>query len=253
MSLNSASTCNAGWAIRAYAVERKFARRNPHDTAFRALTHLFNGRNDSNAFFALKDINFEVTKGEKVAIVGDNGAGKTTLLKVVAGLYRPTAGEVRTTGEMILLRGAEIGMVDELSAAENLFLYSSIYGVDREKIKANFQEIFEWAELEAFTGARLATLSSGMRARLAFSALRYFDAEIFLLDEAFSAVDRHFQKKYEKVFEEQKNSDKTFLIATHDVDFARMFCTKTLWLNRGSQMAFGATDEILDHYIASNT
>jgi len=253
MSQRSASICNTIWAIKAIGVERKFARRRPHDTAFRALTHLFNGHNDSNAFFALKDINFKVDKGEKVAIVGDNGAGKTTLLKVVAGLYRPTAGEIRTTGEMILLRGAEIGMVDELSAAENLFLYSSIYGVDREKVKVNFQEIFEWAELEAFTGARLATLSSGMRARLAFSALRHFDAEIFLLDEAFSTVDMHFQRKYEKFFEEQKSSDKTFLIATHDMDFARTFCTKTLWLNKGRQMAFDATDEVLKDYMASNT
>jgi ABC-type polysaccharide/polyol phosphate transport system ATPase subunit len=253
MSRRSASTCNADWAVRATGVERKFARRSPHDTAFRALTQLFNGHDDSKTFFALKDINFEVAKGEKVAIVGDNGAGKTTLLKVVAGLYLPTGGEVQTWGDMILLRGAEIGMVDELSATENLFLYSSIYGVDREKIKSNFHEIFEWAELEAFTNARLATLSSGMRARLAFSALRHFDAEIFLLDEAFSAVDRHFRNKYEQVFEEQKNSNKTFLIATHDMEFARMFCTKTLWLNQGRQVAFDATDEVLDRYITSNS
>jgi ABC-type polysaccharide/polyol phosphate transport system ATPase subunit len=241
------------WAVRANGVERKFARRNPHDTAFRALTHLFNGHDDSQTFFALRDINFEVAKGEKVAIVGDNGAGKTTLLKVIAGLYLPTGGKVQTLGNMILLRGAEIGMVDELSAAENLFLYSSIYGVDREKIKSNFHEIFEWAELEAFTDAKLATLSSGMRARLAFSALRHFDAEIFLLDEAFSAVDRHFRNKYEQVFEEQKNSNKTFLIATHDMEFARMFCTKTLWLNQGRQVAFDATDAVLDRYITSNS
>jgi ABC-type polysaccharide/polyol phosphate transport system ATPase subunit len=253
MSPSSASICNGSWAIRANGVERKFARRSPHDTAFRALTHLFNGHEDSKPFFALQDINFEVARGAKVAIVGDNGAGKTTLLKVIAGLYRPTAGEVHTRGEMILLRGAEIGMVDELSVAENLFLYSSIYGVDREKIKSNFHEIFEWAELEAFTDARLATLSSGMRARLAFSALRHFDAEIFLLDEAFSAVDRHFRNKYEQVFEEQKNSNKTFLIATHDMEFARMFCTKTLWLNQGRQVAFDATDAVLDRYITSNS
>jgi len=252
MSRRSASTCNAPWAVTANGVERKFSRRSPHGTAFRALTHLFNGHDDSETFFALKDINFAVAKGEKVAIVGDNGAGKTTLLKVIGGLYRPTRGEVYTQGEMVLLRGAEIGMVDELSAAENLFLYSSIYGVEREKIKNNFDEIFEWAELQSFTGARLATLSSGMRARLAFSAMRHFDAEIFLLDEAFSAVDRHFEKKYQQVFQEQKNSDKTFLIATHDMNFARTFCTKTLWLNRGRQMAFDATDEVLDRYIAAN-
>jgi ABC-type polysaccharide/polyol phosphate transport system ATPase subunit len=254
MNPRSASICDRSWAIQIRDVARSFPRQISKTTLFRALaSHLFNGHESSNRrFYALKEINLDVVKGDKVALVGDNGAGKTTLLKVIGGLYKPTAGEVRTRGEMVLLRGAEIGMVDELSAAENLFLYSSIYGVDREKIKTNFEEIFEWAELRPFAGARLATLSSGMRARLAFSALRHFDAEIFLLDEAFSAVDRHFEKKYQQVFEEQKNSDKTFLIATHDINFARMFCTKTLWLSRGQQMAFDSTDKVLDQYIAAN-
>jgi len=216
-------------------------------------SHLFNGHNHSNGFYALRDINFEIARGEKVAIVGNNGAGKTTLLKVIAGLHRPTAGEVYTRGEMVLLRGVAIGMVDELTAAENLFLYSSIYGVDREKVKANFDEIFEWAELQAFTNARIGTLSTGMKARLAFSALRHLESEIFLLDETFGAVDKHFARKCEQVFEDQRNSDKTFLIATHSMEFARMFCTKALWLSRGKQMAFDATDEVLDRYITSNS
>lgn len=253
MNQCSANICDRSWAIGVHDVTRWFPQKDTHNTAFRALkSRVSNGNGNGNGFYALNGVNFTVAKGEKIAIVGDNGAGKTTLLKVIGGLYRPTAGAVRVRGEMVLLRGVEIGMVDELSAGENLFLYGSIYGLHRNKIKENFNEIFEWAELEAFTDARLATLSSGMRARLAFSALRHFDAEIFLLDEAFSAVDRHFEKKYLEVFEQQKNSDKTFLIATHDMKFARMFCTKTLWLNRGQQMAFDSTDEVLDRYMAGS-
>jgi ABC-type polysaccharide/polyol phosphate transport system ATPase subunit len=235
-------------------VARSFPLQTSNNTLYRALTRgIANGHGNGNGFYALKEINLEIARGEKVAVVGDNGAGKTTLLKLIGGLYRPTVGEVDTRGEMVLLRGAEIGMVDELTAAENVFLYGSIYGVHRDKIKQNFDEIFEWAELSSFMGARLATLSSGMRARLAFSALRHLDAEIFLLDEAFSAVDRHFQRKYEQVFEEQKNSDRTFVIATHSMDFAKTFCTKTLWLEKGKQKAFGATEEVLDRYVGAET
>jgi ABC-type polysaccharide/polyol phosphate transport system ATPase subunit len=254
MSRYSASICDQSWVIRVREVARFFPRQDSHNTVFRALTRrISNGHENGNGFYALKGINLEIAKGEKVAIVGDNGAGKTTLLKLVGGLYRPTVGQIETRGEMVLMRGAEIGMVDELSAGENLFLYSSIYGVDREKVKRNFDEIFEWAELTSFSRARLATLSSGMKARLAFSALRHFDADIFLLDEAFSAVDRHFEKKYQEVFEQQRNNDKTFLIATHDLEFAKMFCTKTLWLEKGRQKAFDATEEVLNQYIVAGT
>src|SRR5690349_12889327 len=206
MSRSSANTCNHPWVIRVHNVARSFPLQTSNNTLYRALTRgVANGHGNGNRFYALNEIDIEIARGEKVAVVGDNGAGKTTLLKLIGGLYRPTVGEVETRGEMVLLRGAEIGMVDELSAAENLYLYSSIYGLHRDKIKEKFDEIFEWAELTAFSRARLATLSSGMKARLAFSALRHFDAEIFLLDEAFSAVDRHFEKKYEQVFDEQKN------------------------------------------------
>ncbi len=249
MSLPSPKICGAPSAIRARNVKKLFPRGKSYDTAFRTLTkRLFSGLGTSESFSALKGINFEIFKGEKIAIVGNNGAGKTTLLRVIAGLCRPTTGEIQVDGDMILLRGLDVGMVDELSAAENLFLYGSIYGLEREKVKAKFHEIFKWAELEPFAGAKLGTFSSGMKARLAFSAVRYFEAEIFLLDEAFSATDRNFKAKYEEVFHKQRNSDQTFLIATHDLDFARMFCTKTLWLDEGEQMAFDSTDKVLKLY-----
>lgn len=250
MSRHLPKMSNTPWAIRIDRLQKTFPVQDSHPTAFRVLGKLIAPRSGhAQSFCALEDINLEVSKGEKVAIVGNNGAGKTTLLKLIAGLYPPTAGEVFVQGEMILLRGLEIGMVEELSAAENLFLYGSIYGLERQKIKDKFNEIFKWAELEAFTEAKLGTLSSGMKARLGFSILRHVEAEIFLLDEALSAADRHFKGKYQEVFQNQRNSGNTFLIATHDLNFARMFCTKTLWLSNGKQMAFDATDKVLTEYI----
>jgi ABC-type polysaccharide/polyol phosphate transport system ATPase subunit len=235
-------------------ISKIFTVKEPNKSMFSALRkRLSNGSFYAKPFFALDDINIEVSKGEKISIVGNNGSGKTTLLKTIAGLYKPNKGELRVIGDMILLSGLGVGMLDELTVRENIFLYGAIYGMDRQRIKHNFQEILEWAEVQDFVEARLKTLSSGMRSRLAFSALRHLETDIFLLDEAFTGGDKNFKKKYEEVFENHKNSEKTFLIATHDFNFARMFCTKTLWLHKGKQMAFGETEEVLQQYIESKS
>ena len=201
-------------------------------------------------YFALRQINLDVCRGDKIAVVGNNGSGKTTLLKLIAGLYRPTEGRIDVDGRILLLRGVGTGMLDELSVAENLYLYGIIYGMERSSIEEKLDEVLEWAELTDFASAELRTLSSGMRARLAFSLVRHFDTDVFLLDEAFSVGDKDFREKYEKVFRNNRNGDKTYLIATHDLDFARMFCGKSLWLHKGRLMAFGETETVLQQYAA---
>jgi lipopolysaccharide transport system ATP-binding protein len=208
-----------------------------------------NGSSSRNSF-ALRGIDLTVFRGEKIAVVGNNGSGKTTLLKLIARLYRPTHGRIEVDGRILLLRGVGTGMVDELSVAENLFLYGVIYGMERSAIREKFDEVMEWAELQDFASAELRTLSSGMRARVAFSLARHFDTDVFLLDEAFAVGDKDFREKYEKVFRNQKNGDRTYLIATHDLDFARLFCTKTIWLHKGRLMAFGETEKVLQQYTA---
>jgi ABC-type polysaccharide/polyol phosphate transport system ATPase subunit len=165
-------------------------------------------------------------------------------------LYLPTEGRIEVDGRVLLLRGVGTGMVDELSVAENVFLYGVIYGMERSRIQEKFAEVLEWAELTEFASAELRTLSSGMRARLAFSLTRHFDTDVFLLDEAFAVGDKEFREKYEEVFRNQKNGDRTYLIATHDLDFARLFCAKTIWLHRGRLMAFGETKAVLQRYEA---
>jgi ABC-type polysaccharide/polyol phosphate transport system ATPase subunit len=201
-------------------------------------------------YFALHQISLDIRRGDKIAVVGNNGSGKTTLLKLIAGLYRPTQGRIDVDGRVLLLRGVGTGMLDELSVAENLFLYGIIYGMERSSIKERFDEVLEWAELTDFASAELRTLSSGMRARLAFSLTRHFDTDIFLLDEAFSVGDKDFRAKYEEVFRNQKNGERTYLIATHDLDFARLFCRQTIWLQKGTLMAFGETEGVLDEYLS---
>ncbi len=236
-------------AVRTKNLCKRFRIEGNRRTMFRVLRgKLLGEASNSGSFFALNDINIEVLRGEKIGIIGNNGSGKTTLLKVIAGLYEPDKGDVYRKGDAALLTGLGTGMVDELSVEENVFLYGAIYGMDRKKIKEKFHEIIEWAELQNFVGARVRTLSSGMKTRLAFSTTRYIETDIFLLDEALSAGDKTFREKCEDFFKKSKNSDTTFLVATHSLDFVRMFCTKTLWLHMSKQMAFGDTETVLRQY-----
>lgn len=204
-------------------------------------------------FSALSEISFRVMKGDKVGIIGDNGSGKTTLLKVAAGLYKTNGGRVVVNGDVTLLAGLGIGMLEELTLEENLFLYGAIYGLGRRTVASKLAEIIEWAELQEFVGSKLKTLSSGMKTRLAFSACRHIDKEIYLMDEVLTAGDKHFKQKCEEVFVGYKQSRKTFLVTTHEMGFVTNFCNKALWLHKGQQMAYGESEAVVKLYRDSKT
>lgn len=214
--------------------------------------YLLRRPDNSRTFYALKNISLNISRGEKIGIVGNNGSGKSTLLRLVAGLYKPSKGKIYTNGKTVFLAGWGIGMIDELSVEENIFLYGTIYGMDKKKLRENFYDIIEWAELQDFVGAKLKTLSTGMRTRLAFSTMRYIQTDILLLDEALSAGDKRFKKKCANVFANYKNSARIFLVASHDQSFVETFCNKTLWLHKGEQRAFGETARILKQYNTAN-
>ncbi len=203
---------------------------------------------DPNEFYALSNISLEVEKGEWLGVIGHNGAGKTTLLKLVAGLLKSDKGKVKLNGSVTYLSGYGVGMIDELSVVENIYLNGAIYGIKRQVIGANLNEIIEWAELQNFTKTKFKHLSSGMRSRLAFSTTRYLDADIYLMDEALSAGDNRFQEKCGEVFEGYRKNGKTFMIAAHSFEFIEKFCDRTLWLDKGEIKAFGETSKILGQY-----
>src|SRR5262245_16777055 len=149
-------------------------------TVFGALKSQLRRNGSRELFYALRDINFQMSRGEKLGLIGDNGAGKTTLLRLIAGLYQPDGGSVTVQGEVSLLAGLGIGMLDELTVEENIFLYGMIYGMESNYIRERVPEILEWAELKNFVGSKLKHLSSGMKARLAFSTVRYIEKDIYL-------------------------------------------------------------------------
>jgi ABC-type polysaccharide/polyol phosphate transport system ATPase subunit len=198
---------------------------------------------------ALRGVTLTVSHGDRIAIVGNNAAGKSTLLKIVAGLLRPTSGTVEVRGEMVLLTSLGVGMIDELSVSDNTVLYGALYGVDPRRMRTLLPDVLEWAGIPGFAYTKLKHLSSGTRARLAFSAVRYIAAEIFLIDEALAAGDLVFQKKTRAFFEEPQHRDRTFLVATHDMAFARTFCAKALWLDRGAVVAVGDSVSVVDQYV----
>src|SRR5262249_26713082 len=198
---------------------------------------------------ALDDINIEARAGEIIGIVGENGAGKTTLLKTIAGLYHATGGRVEVHGELSLLAGLGVGMVDELSVADNIHLYGAICRLHRRTIKEQFDAIVRWAALDGFLDAELRTLSTGMRTRLAFAVAIHIESDLLLVDEAFSAGDKRFQEKCDLFFRETRNLRQAVLLATHNLDFVKAFCDRTLWLHKGRRMAFGPTGAVLSRYL----
>jgi ABC-type polysaccharide/polyol phosphate transport system ATPase subunit len=204
-------------------------------------------------FLALDGLRFDLRPGERLGVVGDNGSGKTTLLRTIAGLYRPSAGRITVDGDVALVTGLGIGMLDELTVEENIFLYGAINGMSRDDVKSRLAEIVDWAELGEFRTARLKTLSTGMRSRLAFSAVRHVDAGIYLMDEVLSAGDRNFKIKCDAVFADWKGSGRTFVVASHELEFVRGFCDKALWLNKGHQMAYGEPSAIIEQYVSFRT
>jgi ABC-type polysaccharide/polyol phosphate transport system ATPase subunit len=217
-------------------------------TVFGVLKSQLRKNGSRELFYALRDINFQMTRGEKLGVIGDNGAGKTTLLRLIAGLYQPDGGNLSVHGDVSLLAGLGIGMIDELTVEENIFLYGMIYGMDSKYIRERVPDILEWAELKNFVGSKLQHLSSGMKARLAFSTVRYIEKDIYLFDEALAAGDKHFKEKCEIVFQKYKESDKTILVATHDLKFVNAFCTRALWLHKGKQVLFGDVESVVLQY-----
>jgi lipopolysaccharide transport system ATP-binding protein len=253
MRFDSQNRCEAEPVVQLEGITKTFPVERHRATAYTTVRkQLRGGRQSRKTFDALRDINLAVFQGEKIGIVGDNGSGKTTLLKIIAGLYAPSSGHLETRGELALLVGLGTGMVAELNVEDNVFLYGAIYGLPREAVAKKLDEIIEWAEVQGFEGAKLKTLSSGMRTRLAFSVTRHIDKDIYLLDEALTAGDKNFHQKCESVFQRYKESHKTFLVSTHDHAFVSDFCEKTLWLHKGRRMAFGETEYVLKQYHESS-
>ena len=208
---------------------------------------------DDTLFSALKDVSFDVRKGEVVGVIGRNGAGKTTLLKVLSRVTRPTAGHAVVRGRMGSLIDLGTGFHPELTGRENIFLNGSILGMKKREIDLKFDEIVEFAEIEKFLDTPVKRYSAGMYLRLAFAVAAHLDPEILLIDEVLAVGDHAFQAKCMRKMQDVGESGRTILFVSHNLAAVRAICPRTLWVSEGSIAADGETNDVIEKYIEESS
>ena len=199
-------------------------------------------------FWALKDVSFDVKKGEVIGLIGSNGAGKSTLLKVVSGVLKPTKGKVTVNGVISPMIELGAGFDAELTARENIYLNGSILGYSKEFLDEKFDEIVEFSELKDFLDAPVRNFSSGMVAKLAFSIATIVNPEILIVDEILSVGDIKFQETSKNKMMEMIKGGTTVLYVSHDLSSIMELCNRVIWLEHGKVIKIGETKELCKEY-----
>ncbi len=202
----------------------------------------------TSEFWALKNVSFEVNRGEVVGLIGSNGAGKSTLLKVVSGVMKPTEGKVSVKGVISPMIELGAGFDMELTARENIYLNGSILGYSKTFIDEKFDEIVEFSELRDFLDAPVKNFSSGMTAKLAFAIATIVNPEILIVDEILSVGDIKFQEKSRNKMLEMIKGGTTVLYVSHSLESIKELCDKVIWLEHGQIVKIGNTKKICDEY-----
>ena len=215
------------------------------------IVQMLRGKIKYEEFWALKNVSFEVERGEVVGIIGHNGAGKSTLLKVISGILKPTGGELEVHGNVVPMLELGSGFDHDLTGRENIFLNGSILGYSEKYLKEKYEQIVEFSELGKFIDVPIRNYSSGMLMRLAFSIATVVQPEILIGDEILAVGDAAFQEKSKTRMLELMGGGTTVLFVSHSLEQIREMCDRVIWLEHGQVKAIGATKEICDAYEAS--
>ncbi len=235
--------------IRVVNVSKVF--RIPHErqnTVYHNLLSASSGKYQYEEFYALKDVTLNVLQGETVGIIGRNGSGKSTLLKIIAGIYRPTKGEIINRDEVFPLLELGVGFQPEFSVRENVYLYGSLLGFPRNQMNKKLSDILRFAELDRFVDARFGKLSTGMQMRLGFAIAIQSVAPIILVDEVLAVGDRTFTEKCREVFRDFKRRGITMLFVSHDLEAIKDHCDRVLILHNGSIIDQGEPEKMVERY-----
>lgn len=200
-------------------------------------------------FWALKDVSFEIKKGETVGIVGRNGSGKSTLLQIICGTLTPTSGTVETRGRVAALLELGSGFNPEFTGRENVYMNAAVLGLSRQEIDQRFDDIAAFADIGDFIEQTVKTYSSGMMVRLAFAVIAHVDADILIIDEALSVGDAFFTQKCMR-FLRKFMENGTVLFVSHDTAAVINFCQQALWLNKGIVKCQGEPKDVAQKYLA---
>lgn len=206
------------------------------------------GVQDKNEFWALKNVSFELHKGDLLGVIGRNGAGKSTLLKVISGILRPVSGTISVEGNIAALLELGTGFDPDLTVRENTFLLGALMGYTKQFMLKKYDDIIAFAELEEFQDTKFRQLSSGMKSRLGFSVTSMIDPEILLLDEVLAVGDVSFNRKSLKKMTDIIGGGAVTVFVSHNMSHVRQMCNKVLWLERGEMKMFGDTKEVVDAY-----
>lgn len=200
----------------------------------------------------LRDINFEVYKGDFFGIVGRNGSGKSTLLKIISQIYEPEHGSVSIDGKLVSFIELGVGFNPELTGRENVYLNGAMLGFTTSEIDAMYNDIVEFAELEEFMNQKLKNYSSGMQVRLAFSVAIKAQGDILILDEVLAVGDEAFQRKCNDYFQERMRSGKTTILVTHDMSAVKRYCNRAVLIEDGLVKVYGSPDDVANQYSVDN-
>jgi len=236
-------------AISVRNVSKQF--RLPHEKTTTLKSHVtgfFRRRRGYEAQQALKDISFEIKKGEFFGIVGRNGSGKSTLLKILANIYQPSEGSVIVRGKLVPFIELGVGFNPELTGRENVYLNGALLGFSNKQIDSMYEDIVSFAELEKFMDQKLKNYSSGMQVRLAFSMAIRAQADILLVDEVLAVGDADFQRKCFEYFRTLKRDKKTVVFVSHDMSAVREYCDRAIMIERSKLVAEGDSEKIASKY-----
>jgi len=241
-------------AIRVNNISKKYLIGNTSSGSLReTIVSVFSANSQSKTedFWALKDISFEVKRGEAIGIIGKNGAGKSTLLKVLSRITEPTKGRVEIDGRVSSLLEVGTGFHPELTGRENVFLNGTILGMKRQEIKDKFDEIVDFSGVEKFLDTPVKRYSSGMKVRLAFAVAAHLEPEILIIDEVLAVGDAEFQKKCLGKMEDVTGEGRTVLFVSHNMSAVKQLCSKGILLNHGKMMEEGEVDKVVNMYLSS--
>jgi ABC-type polysaccharide/polyol phosphate transport system ATPase subunit len=228
--------------------QERAAYRTLRDSIMKFVTAPLRKRGTVEEFWALNDVSFEVQPGEVVGIIGRNGAGKSTLLKILSRITKPTTGKVEINGRVGSLLEVGTGFHPELTGRENVYLNGSILGMSHKEIEKKFDEIVAFAEVEKFLDTPVKRYSSGMYVRLAFAVAAHLEPEILIVDEVLSVGDYAFQAKSRARMEEMRDSGRTIVFVSHNLQAVTELCNTAIVLNEGQIVFSGSTDKAIKEY-----
>jgi ABC-type polysaccharide/polyol phosphate transport system ATPase subunit len=233
-------------------VSKQFRLRRSRPRSFQELfldTFRMRGRRPVEMMWSLRDVSFDIERGEMLGLIGANGAGKSTALKLVSRIIEPTAGQLTVDGRVTGLLELGAGFHPDLTGRENVFLNGAIMGMKRQEVRRRLDRIVAFAELEEFIDVPVKHYSSGMYMRLGFATAVHADADVLLVDEVLAVGDQAFQSKCHQRIAELRREGTTILFVSHDANIVRRMCDRVIWLDRGRVRSMGDPDDVIADYM----